>query len=527
MARHQWGRAATAAGFSALVVAASCVGAAGASASSSRPASSALVRAPGRPQIDPWVAPHTGLRNTAGIAGAHLQYFGGRVLSNVHVVQVLWGTGSYDPAVTGTGPGTLSGMYQQITNSPYFDWLTEYNTIGFGFGTNQQIGRGHFDGQVTIAPSTSDTTLDDLTIQAELAKQFAAGKLPAPTVDAAGNSNTYYALFVPAGIDIVSGGTTSCKSGGFVAYHNTIANVSGVGEIYYGVHPDIRFGDCAVGAGPGTPTQNEMSAASHELVETVTDPEVGLAPSIGPPLAWYDPQGQNGEIGDICNQQDATIAGSDGAVYTVQQQWSNVANDCIVTRPLGNDFSIGVSQPSVAMTLGTSAQETINTATSMGVAQGVSLAVSGLPGNVTASLAQSSVTSGQSTTLTLATQANTTQTGTFTVVVTGTGSQASHASNFTLTVTGNGALLIGPATLPVATFAQPYTVTLTASGGVAPYPWGHGRLPKGLRFNAKTGLISGTPKAVGTFTVLLKLADSSKPRTKITALATLTILFPS
>ena len=522
MARQQWVRAATAAGFSALLVAASCVGASTASASSTRPASSAaFVRAPGGPQIDPMVTPH--LRNTSGIPGAHLNYYGGRVVSNVHVVQVLWGTGNYDPAVTGTGPGTLSGMFSQITNSPYFDWLSEYNTIGFGIGTNQTIGRGQFDGQFTITPTTNQTTLGDEEIQAQLAHQIAIGAVPPPTHDAAGNPDTYYAIFFPAGVTISLSFMTSCSDGGFVAYHNTIANAPGVGELYYGVHPDVHVGGCLVGAGPGTPTQNEMSAASHELVETVTDPEVGLAGSIGPPLGWYDPQGSNGEIGDICNQQEDTITGSDGAIYTVQQQWSNIANDCVTTRPLGDDFSIGVTQPSVATTLGGSVQETINTATTAGSAQNVLLAVSGLPNNVTVHLTSGSVTSGQSATLTLGTQPKTTLAGTYTVVVIGTGPEASHAASFMLTVTGNGGLLIAPMTLPDATLGQPYTFSLGATGGTGPYRWGHGRLPKGLRFTAKTASISGTPKTVGTFTVLIKLADSSRPRTKITALVTITI----
>src|SRR6185312_8422460 len=38
----------------------------------------------------------------AAPAGAHLSYFGGPVISNVHVVQVLYGSGSYNAQVAGT-----------------------------------------------------------------------------------------------------------------------------------------------------------------------------------------------------------------------------------------------------------------------------------------------------------------------------------------------------------------------------------------------------------------------------------------
>jgi hypothetical protein len=64
------------------------------------------------------------------------------------------------------------------------------------------------------------------------------------------------------------------------------------------------------------------------LAETVTDVAVGLASNIGPPLAWYD--SNNGEIGDICNAQQASITVA-GNTYTVQKQWSNAENNCVAT----------------------------------------------------------------------------------------------------------------------------------------------------------------------------------------------------
>ena len=65
------------------------------------------------------------------------------------------------------------------------------------------------------------------------------------------------------------------------------------------------------------------------MAETITDCEVGLASVLAPPLAWYD--NNNGEIGDICNAQQGSILGGDGQTYTVQKEFSNVANACIVT----------------------------------------------------------------------------------------------------------------------------------------------------------------------------------------------------
>lgn len=273
-------------------------------------------------------------------AGAHLQYFGGRIVSNIQVVQVLYGTGSFIPQVTSTATPSVATFYQGVLNSPYVDWLTEYNTVGLPPpNSNQVLGRGSFSQQVQITPNPANngTLIDDLQIQNELSAQIAAGTLPPPTHDAAGNNNTYYALFFPHGKTISLGGALSCQV--FCAYHGTIENSGGHGEIEYGVHPDFQPGSgCELGCGAAaTPFGNVTQVASHELVETMTDPEVGLASVFGPPLAWADTVFS--EIGDICNDQNGQIVGADGVTYDVQTEFSNSINDCIVTNPLATPIT--------------------------------------------------------------------------------------------------------------------------------------------------------------------------------------------
>ncbi len=60
-------------------------------------------------------------------------------------------------------------------------------------------------------------------------------------------------------------------------------------------------------------------------------------------------------------------------------------------------------------------------------------------------------------------------------------------------------LAIGTTTLPNGTVSAVYSQALAASGGVAPYTWSvtTGSLPAGLSLAAATGVISGTPTAVG------------------------------
>ncbi len=239
-----------------------------------------------------------GAQRAAGTA-PHLTYFGGPVLQNVKVVTLFWRN-------TVNNQTQLSSFYSTITHSAYFSWLTEYNTAS----PHQTIGFGSLFRSVVDPASPSSANISDAQIQAEISRLIGAGTLPAP------DANTLYMTHFPAGISITQGGSRSCVQ--FCAYHGTFKrnNVN----VYYGVIPDMS-GGCARGCGNSTYFNNTTSVSSHELIESVTDAAVGLATTFGPPLAWYDRT--NGEIGDICNGQQAQVAG-----FTVQLEWSNSQNRC-------------------------------------------------------------------------------------------------------------------------------------------------------------------------------------------------------
>jgi hypothetical protein len=249
-----------------------------------------------------------------------LTYYGGPLVKNIKVIQVLYGSGTYQSFVQGTGSSTMAAFYGGVVGSPYFTWLN--GDYGSGSGkTTKTIGYGTFAGQVSIAPSSSrnGSTITDAQVQAELAAQISAGHLAAP------NANTYYAVFFPKGKKISQGGSSSCVSGGFCAYHGTVVGSSATWT--YGVHPDNSAGSgCDSGCGSSTAYHNMSSVASHEMIETVTDPDVGIATTYASPLAWYNKT--YGEIGDICNAKQGTVVGTDGVTYTVQTEWSNSQVAC-------------------------------------------------------------------------------------------------------------------------------------------------------------------------------------------------------
>ena len=96
-------------------------------------------------------------------------------------------------------------------------------------------------------------------------------------------------------------------------------------------HPDANIVAGCGSATADTPEKVLQSYTSHELVETITDPDVALATTSGPPLAWYDPT--FGEIADICQGlAEGPVTGTDGVSYVVQQEWSNALNKCIIDK---------------------------------------------------------------------------------------------------------------------------------------------------------------------------------------------------
>ena len=240
-----------------------------------------------------------------GPVGAHMNYNGGPVLSNVVIHTVYWGSSVANQAEFNTA-------YGKMVDSEYFDWLSEYNT------PTQTIGRGSFGGSfVDTSPPSGNVT--DVQIQTELARLIRAGSLPA------NDANNLYMIHFPPGVSITGPGGTSSSCVQFCAYHGTF--VLNGKDAFYGVIPDLG-GACAGGCGPGSQFDNTTMVASHEVVEAVTDPAVGLATVAGPPLAWYD--NSNGEIGDICAGPSIPPAVINGV--TVQLEWSNRSNLCIGTR---------------------------------------------------------------------------------------------------------------------------------------------------------------------------------------------------
>ena len=89
-------------------------------------------------------------------------------------------------------------------------------------------------------------------------------------------------------------------------------------------------------------------------------------------------------------------------------------------------------------------------------------------------------------------------------------------------------LVISPVALPAAVINVPYSVTLTAVGGLPPYTWAmaSGTLPAGLSISPG-GVISGTPTTLGSTNVKVQVTDVQTPKQAVdTASKTITVNQP-
>jgi hypothetical protein len=135
-------------------------------------------------------------------AAQTLSYYGGPVIQHVNVIPIYWTAGVANQS-------QLNAYYAGVTNSVYFDWLSEYNTAS----PAQSIGRG--TAQAGYVDNASTSQLTETKIQAELKRLFDNNLVAKP------NANNYYAIHFPLNTSIkASDGSRACVQ--WCAFHSTM-----------------------------------------------------------------------------------------------------------------------------------------------------------------------------------------------------------------------------------------------------------------------------------------------------------------
>jgi hypothetical protein len=228
----------------------------------------------------------------AAIAVApHLTYRGGPLLTAVEVFTVFWGA-AWEDSPQSLVMKSMNLFFDFILTSQLIDQLGEYNVAG------KTIGHGKRTGSIILTAPASGKSVQDSAIQQLLQQEIASGVLPAAT------TNSLYFFFLPPGVQVLQGGSASCKD--FCGYHDATS-----GGLFYAVMPYPGCSGCTGGLAVADAL---TSTSSHELCEAITDPIPGQG--------WYDDN--NGEIGDICAWKTRTLGN-----YTIQLEWSNNAGACV------------------------------------------------------------------------------------------------------------------------------------------------------------------------------------------------------
>src|SRR6266849_486147 len=126
----------------------------------------------------------------------NVNYLGGQVIANPKVYVIRWSSSVVIP-----DSGDVDGFFRTILNSPYLDWLNEYNTTSDNVGSvarsNKQIGRGTFAGDFIITPSVTGKILTQADATSQIDAVISNGNLPPESTIA--SLNTIYLIHFPPG----------------------------------------------------------------------------------------------------------------------------------------------------------------------------------------------------------------------------------------------------------------------------------------------------------------------------------------
>jgi hypothetical protein len=142
-----------------------------------------------------------------------------------------------------------------------------------------------------------------------------------------------YHIFLRSGVDVCTSANVCYSPDNmstfvFCAYHGSV-DFQDIGHVLYSVEPYQNVRGCSVTqpSPNGALVDSTSSTLSHELIETITDPD-GTAWFAQSSLVEY-----GAEIGDICESPSGTYGAFSisGKSYAIQPEYSNKFHACATT----------------------------------------------------------------------------------------------------------------------------------------------------------------------------------------------------
>ena len=261
-----------------------------------------------------------------------LSYQGGPIVGQgqSHAIYIVFGGTICTPSNISVCWGSPEGFLQSLAGSNFIHVVDQYaERTDSNRYTNGADAAVYFGGSVILGATLSDGDM-------LAAIHAVVVQLGYPT-----GENDIYHVFIPPGVDecIVSGVCYSPdvpRTFVFCGYHSS-ATFGDIGHVLYTVEPYENVNGCSVppGGPRGQLADSTNNILSHELFETITDPEGNAM--------WNT--GDNGlygeEIGDECSFIIFPSTGGayfnpsaffiSGVKYAVQPEYSNIGHSCTTT----------------------------------------------------------------------------------------------------------------------------------------------------------------------------------------------------
>lgn len=292
------------------------------------------------------------------------------------------------------------------------------NVVGVG-GTNLQVGTGSVYGSESVWSDPTDTSRSPngaggggglSTFFSKPSYQTGPGvdsntMRHVPDVSADADPNTGWAIFCTAS-------AAGCPASGNIE----VGGTSAAAPFWAGVATDTN----AFLASQGKSSLGNVNAELYTLFNT--------SQSF---IAYHDiTVGNNLHFNATAGYDLASGIGTPDA-------WNFARDAAGVNSGGGNNFSLSPNPASLSITQGSSGTSTISTAVTSGSAATISLSASVSPAGPTASLSPTSVTAGNSSTLTV-NVGSTVAAGSYTVTITGTEGSVTQSTSVAVTVTASG-----------------------------------------------------------------------------------------
>jgi hypothetical protein len=234
---------------------------------------------------------------------------------------------SYFGGPVQTGASEYNILVNSTNESPWGGKITKFQQDLFGSTMLSIVNQYNAGGTYTVAgdyPVTYSTLLplQDSDIFTIIHSVITANHLPT-------GYGAEYHVFLKSGVQQCSVSARGCYGVIYCAYHGS-NDYSDVGHVLYSVEPYQNISGCQVSNQPspnGVLADSTASVLSHEMFETITDPDVAANN-----LAWYN--NNAGEIGDICAPANNVSTGNvvlTATTWEIQPEYSNHVHDCSYT----------------------------------------------------------------------------------------------------------------------------------------------------------------------------------------------------